>query len=104
MSKRTPRAPSPDNSPLLLETADPERGRVRGAFLDDAKAWDATPPPATGRRGQGSRAFRTVMLVLIAILALLLLGVRCCSIKCYILTASVYLSFYLFKPAGRLIA
>ncbi len=76
MSKRTTRPQSPDSSPLLSETADPERGRARGAFLDDAKAWEATPPPATARRGQGSRAFRTVMLVLIAILALLLLGVR----------------------------
>ena len=81
MSKRTTRPQSPDNSPLLSETADPERGRGRGAFLDDAKAWEATPPPATARRGQGSRAFRTVMLVLIAILALLLLGVRRCRVQ-----------------------
>lgn len=78
MSKRTTRPQSPESSPLLSETADLERGRARGAFSgpDDAKHWDAVPPPATTRRGQGSRVFRSVMLVLIAILAVLLLGVR----------------------------
>ena len=79
MSKRPTRPHSPDNAPLLSETADLERGRARGTLtssLDDAKHWDNVPPPAMARKGQGSRVFRSIMLVLIAILALLLLGVR----------------------------
>lgn len=78
MSKRATRPHSPDSSPLLSETADVERGARRGGAgaADEGKPWDVVPPPSAARRGQGSKVFRSVMLVVIAVLAVLLLGVR----------------------------
>ncbi len=96
MSKRSTRPHSPDSSPLLSETADVERGARRGGLSapEEAKPWDVVPPPSVARKGQGSRVFRTIMLVLIAILALLLLGVRnviCCTSRSLLNHPSVVL-------------